>query len=51
MANPIVAFFNWAKGYAAEAWIAFKNAETITQISIALTEGSLAVGVKGWMQA
>jgi len=24
MANPIVAFFNWAKGYAAEAWIALK---------------------------
>ena len=51
MANPIVAFFNWAKGYAAEAWIAFKNAETINQISIALTAASLAVGVKGFMQA
>ncbi len=51
MANPIVAFFNWVGTKAGQAWAAFKAAETITQISIALTAASLAVGVKGWMQA
>ncbi len=51
MANPIAAFFKWAGSKAAAAWSAFKTAETITQISMVLTAASLAVGVKGFMQA
>lgn len=51
MANPIAAFFKWAGSKAASAWAAFKTAETITQISMVLTAASLAVGVKGFMQA
>lgn len=51
MANPIAAFFKWAGSKAAAAWSAFKAAETITQISMVLTAASLAVGVKGFMQA
>jgi len=39
------------KGLCSRGVDSFKNAETITQISIALTAASLAVGVKGWMQA
>ena len=51
MANPIAAFFKWAGSKAAAAWSAFKTAETINQISMVLTAASLAVGVKGFMQA
>ena len=51
MANPIAAFFNWVGTKAASAWAAFKAAETINQITLVLTAASLAVGVKGFMQA
>ena len=51
MANPVAAFFKWVGSKAAEAWVAFKTAETINQISMVLTAASLAVGVKGFMQA
>ena len=51
MANPITAFFSWVGTKAAQAWKAFKTAETINQISMVLTAASLAVGVKGFMQA
>jgi hypothetical protein len=51
MANPITSFFAWVGTKASQAWAAYKNAELITQISIALTAASLAVGVKGYMQA
>ena len=51
MSNPITAFFSWVGTKAAEAWAAFKAAETINQISMVLTAASLAVGVKGFMQA
>ena len=51
MANPVTAFFKWVGSKAAEAWVAFKTAETINQISMVLTAASLAVGVKGFMQA
>ena len=51
MANPIAAFFNWVGSKAAQAWAAFKAAETINQINMVLTAATLAVGVKGFMQA
>jgi len=51
MANPRAAFFNWVGTKAASAWAAFKAAETINQLTLVLTAASLAVGVKGFMQA
>ena len=51
MANPIATFFSWVGTKAAEAWAGFKAAKTIEQIGYILTAASLAVGVKGFMQA
>ena len=50
MAGPIATFFAWVGTAAKDAWIAFKAAETITQISIVLTAASVGIGVKGYLQ-
>ena len=44
MANPFVTFFNWVVG----TW---KAADTLGKINMVLTAATLAVGVKGFMQA
>ena len=44
MANPFVTFFNWVVA----TW---KAADTIGKINMILTAATLAVGVKGFMQA
>jgi len=48
MANPITTFFRWAGRKIAEAWAA---ADAIGKINMVLTAATLAVGVKGFMQA
>ena len=51
MANPITAFFSWIGTKLAAAWTAYKKAELITQITLALTAVTAAIGVKGYMKA
>ena len=48
MANPIISFFKWAGSKIAEAWA---GAELLGKINMVLTAATLAVGVKGFMQA
>ena len=48
MANPIISFFKWAGSKIAEAWAL---ADTLGRVNMVLTAATLAVGVKGFMQA
>ena len=48
MANPVATFFRWVGTKIAEAWAA---AETLERINMVLSVVTLAVGVKGFMQA
>ena len=48
MANPIISFFKWAGTKIAEAWAV---ADTLGKINMVLSAATLAVGVKGFMQA
>ena len=48
MANPIISFFRWAGTKIAEAWAV---ADTLGKINMVLSAATLAVGVKGFMQA
>ena len=48
MSNPIISFFKWAGTKIAEAWAV---ADTLGKINMVLSAVTLAVGVKGFMQA